>query len=311
MKGLGICVGLGAAVYAFTRIGGFLGEPAYGEMAARAACEITPERIAADRTFDLFGGAAGAIPALLAFHRATGERTVLETALRCGRHLVAHQRSARVGGAGWTVHKGRMPVGFAHGAAGIAYALTKLGKEAGTDEFFPSVARALEYERAIFRPEALNWPLVNWPEDSAPPSTPVFLNAWCNGAAGLGLGRVGMLDAVDDEQTRAEINAALRKNCLGGLPRVDFLCCGNFGRIEFLLTAGQRLGNPSATREAQQRAALAVRRAEANGGAFSLGPQAEDDHCFQPGLFRGLAGIGYGLLRLAAPETVPSVLLFE
>jgi lantibiotic modifying enzyme len=30
-----------------------------------------------------------------------------------------------------------------------------------------------------------------------------------------------------------------------------------------------------------------------------------------PGLMTGLAGIGYGLLRLAAPERVPSVLLLE
>lgn len=311
MKGLGICVGLGSAVYAFTRIGEFLDEPAYLEIAGRAAREISPERIAADRTFDLFHGAAGAIPALLAFHRAAGEKSALETALRCGRHLVAHQRPARAGGAAWTVLRGRMPVGFAHGAAGIVYALARLGKAAETDEFFPAIALALEYERALFRPEALNWPLVNWPEDSAPPEPPVFLNAWCNGAAGVGLGRLGLLDAVDDDRTRAEIDAALRKNCFGGLPRVDFLCCGNFGRIEFLLTAGQRVGNPAAAREAQRRAALAVRRAEANGGTFSLGPEAGDDQCFQPGLFRGLAGIGYGLLRLAAPETTPSVLLFE
>ena len=30
-----------------------------------------------------------------------------------------------------------------------------------------------------------------------------------------------------------------------------------------------------------------------------------------PGLMTGLAGIGYGLLRLAVPEDVPSVLLLE
>ena len=30
-----------------------------------------------------------------------------------------------------------------------------------------------------------------------------------------------------------------------------------------------------------------------------------------PGLMNGLAGIGYGLLRLAAPERVPSVLALE
>jgi lantibiotic modifying enzyme len=31
---------------------------------------------------------------------------------------------------------------------------------------------------------------------------------------------------------------------------------------------------------------------------------------FKPGLFRGIAGIGYQLLRIAAPDRVPSVLLW-
>jgi len=32
---------------------------------------------------------------------------------------------------------------------------------------------------------------------------------------------------------------------------------------------------------------------------------------FNPGFFQGLSGIGYGLLRLAEPEKLDSVLIFE
>jgi hypothetical protein len=32
---------------------------------------------------------------------------------------------------------------------------------------------------------------------------------------------------------------------------------------------------------------------------------------FEPSFFQGLSGIGYQLLRLAAPERLPSVLAFE
>ena len=32
---------------------------------------------------------------------------------------------------------------------------------------------------------------------------------------------------------------------------------------------------------------------------------------FEPGFFQGLSGIGYQLLRLAAPSRLPSVLSFE
>ncbi|MET9453037.1 lanthionine synthetase LanC family protein [Streptomyces cinerochromogenes] len=38
---------------------------------------------------------------------------------------------------------------------------------------------------------------------------------------------------------------------------------------------------------------------------------ATPDHVPSPGLLAGLSGIGYGLLRLAHPETVPSLLLLE
>ncbi|URN14517.1 hypothetical protein LUW77_30695 [Streptomyces radiopugnans] len=35
------------------------------------------------------------------------------------------------------------------------------------------------------------------------------------------------------------------------------------------------------------------------------------DHVPSPGLLTGLSGIGYALLRLGFPETVPSVLLLD
>ena len=51
------------------------------------------------------------------------------------------------------------------------------------------------------------------------------------------------------------------------------------------------------------------RRAE-RAGAFALHPLLPAG-AFSPGLFQGSAGIGYALLRLARPDLVPSVLLWE
>lgn len=58
------------------------------------------------------------------------------------------------------------------------------------------------------------------------------------------------------------------------------------------------------------RAVLVMRRALERGG-FTLSSGEGDGSVPSVGFFRGLAGIGYELLRLAAPERVPSVLLFE
>ena len=87
-----------------------------------------------------------------------------------------------------------------------------------------------------------------------------------------------------------------------GLEGVDQLCCGNFGRIELLVTAARTLGRPELLRHARELAATA-----GAGDGYGL-------HCgrelFNPALFQGLSGIGYELLRLARPEAVPSVLLW-
>jgi len=308
MRGLGICVGMSSVVYACTRIADFLDDSSYLETARRVAAEITPQRVANDRAFDVFGGCAGAILALLALHRSTGVTEHLQTALLCGRHLMTHQRVTPAGGAAWRAVDGRVPTGFAHGAAGIAYALSRLDGAAGTTEFTAGIDAALRYERALFQSASLNWPMIT-ESGGGCPTQPMFLNAWCNGAAGIGLARLGM-GAAWEPTVGEDIRSAVRKNEIGGLPKVDFLCCGNFGRIGFLHEVARRTGDPGPGEEANRRAALAIRRGQEAGG-FSFGVRAADDRCFHPGLFRGVAGIGYQLLRLACSGQIPALLLFE
>ncbi|MEI6174293.1 MAG: lanthionine synthetase LanC family protein [Bacteroidota bacterium] len=51
-------------------------------------------------------------------------------------------------------------------------------------------------------------------------------------------------------------------------------------------------------------------RPNSSAAPFSLFPNAGEDF-FNPGFFQGISGIGYELLRLAWPEKIPSVLVFE
>ena len=53
-------------------------------------------------------------------------------------------------------------------------------------------------------------------------------------------------------------------------------------------------------------ASQVVARAEEK-GHYGYGPILD----FHPGFFQGASGIGYQLLRLAYPEQLPSVLLWE
>jgi lantibiotic modifying enzyme len=72
------------------------------------------------------------------------------------------------------------------------------------------------------------------------------------------------------------------------------------GRAEVLLEAARYLDRPELEVQAQRRASCVV-----------TGLLPSELRPFIPGFFQGSAGIGYGLLRLAAPDRLPSILLWE
>src|SRR5439155_1176870 len=67
-----------------------------------------------------------------------------------------------------------------------------------------------------------------------------FLAAWCNGAAGIGLARLGTLPLLDDPAVRAEIAIAVETTLASGFGKNHCLCHGDLGNVELLLLAGQR-----------------------------------------------------------------------
>src|SRR5436305_2153016 len=148
-----------------------------------------------------------------------------------------------------------------------------------------------------------------WPDlrHSAGEKTAEVPCGWCHGAAGIGLARIGCLDLLDDAEFAGEIEAALAITRAARPLVRDHLCCGNLGRTDFLLTAGLRLSRPGLTALAREQATSALVRAHARGGFLWLG----GDDSINPGLFQGIAGIGYQLLRLAEPAVIPSVLLWS
>ena len=78
------------------------------------------------------------------------------------------------------------------------------------------------------------------------------------------------------------------------------VCCGEMGRAEVLLEAARYLNRPELEVLARQRASC-----------VAAGLLPADERPFIPGFFQGSAGIGYGLLRLIAPDRLPSILLWE
>jgi lantibiotic modifying enzyme len=307
-EGIGACHGLGGIVYALACIGRLLDDPFFIDLGLRVAQLITPERIAADTALDVEGGAAGATLGILALHEEVGADWILERAVACGQHLVDASRPAPAGGRAWPGHEGLMLAGFAHGAAGISHALIRLFRSSREAVFLDAAKEGFAFERGVFCPETRNWPLLQYAEGATEPRA-IDMKAWCHGAPGVALSRACGLDLVDDADTRGDLDVALEATMGVGLGGLDHLCCGNLGRVDAVLTAGQILDHRGLVREAGGRAAMVVRRATTR-GAYGLRLDESENRCFLPGFFQGISGIGYQLLRLAEPSLLPSVLAF-
>lgn len=307
--GIGGAEGIASVVYGLVRIGGWLDDPVPVEHAREFACFVDAGLVESDRYYDVMNGAAGAILGLLALHHAGGESAALARALACGEHLLRGCRSDERGNRGWPTlsDTSAFLTGFSHGAAGIALALLRLHHATGDERFRSAALNALHYERHVFLPAYGNWPDFRSANDE--PAEPPC--QWCHGATGVGLARLGCLicrdDDDDDDIIAAEIEAALKTTLAAPPSPLDYLCCGNFGRLDLLVTAGCRRGRDDLIDAARERARRYVERAAVAGGYGGLG----GDDALHPSLFLGIAGIGYQLLRLAAPDALPSLLSWD
>ena len=107
---------------------------------------------------------------------------------------------------------------------------------------------------------------------------------------------------LEDDGIRADIATALQTTLATGFGFNHSLCHGDLGNLELLL----RSGEPSWRDTANRLAGAILDSARQHGWRCGTPMEVES-----PGLMTGLAGIGYGLLRLAAPARVPSVLTLE
>jgi type 2 lantibiotic biosynthesis protein LanM len=300
--------GWGGIIYALAHLGALWGEPA-PLAEAEAIVGLLPDLIESDERFDIIGGSAGCIGGLLVLQRIAPSDRTLAAAIRCGDRLLARARPMPRG-IGW-LPKGlgtRPLAGFAHGAAGIAWALLELAARSGEGRFRAAAGEAIAYERTLFSAGAGNWLDVREREGagSAGAGPAPCMTAWCHGAPGIGLARLRSLPHLDDSTIRGEIGTALATTVAEGFGRNHTLCHGDLGNLDFVVQAAEALGDPRWRREADRRAARILEEIDREGWLCGVPLEVES-----PGLMTGLAGIGYGLLRLAEPTRLPSVLVLE
>jgi type 2 lantibiotic biosynthesis protein LanM len=299
-QSLGMAFGMAGVAYGLAMVSRLLNEPHWLEIARDAACWITPEVIQSDQTFDVMDGSAGAIIALLRLWESTDDERWLRSAVLCGSHLLEIHRDKHQW---WTMPSRRIQTGMAHGLAGIGLALCRLSKIAGK-EFADTALAALRLIDRSYDADFLDWSS-EIVEDSDK-SNRNFWCRWCHGALGVGLAWRELVSDANAAPDAANSLSRAKRGALENATRpADTLCCGNFGNIDYLLEVSDNKGPLRSV--ARSRAAWRIRETRRKGSYEFDG--ADDEANL--GLFPGISGIGYVILRTLVPERLPSLLAFR
>ncbi|WP_369373533.1 type 2 lanthipeptide synthetase LanM family protein [Streptomyces sp. cg36] len=290
--------GAASQVWTWLALHRVLGEEWLLERAAARALLLTEGPLVDDDVeVDLLNGAAGAIVPLLGLAAATGQDRWLAAAARVGRRL-SGLATVDASGARWTTRLNPEGIGgFAHGATGIGWALTRLalsgaGSPAERHGWNHLADRAFAYQESLYRPEQGNWldVRVGAEED--------FFTSWCHGSAGIGIGmldlhrRTGMDTHLDMARRAARACAA------EGFGWSHTLCHGDLGLWEFLTAIG--FGDADA-HDGEILSGL-----EQRGPVGGLAREA-----FSPSLMSGLSGVLHTLLRMHPAAALPNPLLLD
>jgi len=295
--GYGGASGIASLAYCFCFIGKMLHEPCLVEEAT-ALIRIMRDRMNDSKLeLDVVSGAAGVILAALSIYDLSKDHDMLQVAKRFGSVLV--ERQIKESG-GWTTIAAKPLCGFSHGCAGISYALLRLSDACGDSIYWQTAELALRFERRHFSNELQNWPDFRTKSEISEGSP----NAWCHGGVGIGLARLACQTYIDTPETADEIDVVTAKTIAETLSGADHLCCGNFGKIDFLLSVAARTADRKLLNFAQNKAICLCGRSHLN-GTFTW-PIGTDR--YNPGFFTGLSGVGYELLRASDPESFPSVI---
>lgn len=304
---VGAFSGWGGIIYMLAHLGVLWNDPelfSYG----LSIVDRLPDLIEKDDALDLVGGCAGCIGGLLALQQVAPSDKVLAACVQCGDRLLAKSQPMETG-LGWfnNLKTTRPITGFAHGSSGITWALLELAAQTAIEKYRTVAIEGMLYESSRYSPEARNWTDNASANDAGAelgsrngfgPSM-----AWCYGAPGVGMARAAALRHIDHPVIRRDLERAVEATITQGPGTNYSLCHGDLGNLDFLLQARMANGGAELSGTIDRLSNQIINSMKKYGWLCGVPLGVES-----PALMNGLAGICYGLLRLAAPERVPSVL---
>ena len=294
---LGIGNGIGSLIYGSLLLGTIVEDKTWFDLSEKLFSQLTAERIQIETEPDLLYGIAGLLVATGRLHALRPDERKQRLGALCLQKLIELFQPNH----GWKRPNGDSSLGFAHGAAGISYASVVAGNIFGDDQALGLARNGIEFDRRYFNESEHNWPSVA--NDSS-----LSMRAWCSGLTGVLTARLAIWRLWRNTTIFSEIESNLP--FLPKLLGLDHWCCGSAGVAETLLFAAEVFERKDLLEKATTIVDETVRRS-LKSTYYRFSPYVGQNYCFQPSLFRGLAGIGYTLIRTLEPGSLPCILAFE
>lgn len=304
----------GAGIVAL-EVAALLDEPVLAERGAALLQDAAAAAIADDAAIaDYIAGRAGVLWAVVTAAAAGVPGDWLTSARRLAEILVTtgDATDEAPDGLSWPLHAGGPRLcGLGHGASGPALALEALGRLDPDPRWAAAAVAARRYERAWYSPAAGTW--ADLREGVSYP------HMWCHGSIGVAAERLAAVMAgTSDPMAAADLAGGLAgaRAAASGLVDVPTgpgaghaingsQCHGLGGMSDLFVDAALAEGDRGGAWLVLARRCTEQMRRDArrvDGWRTGVFPSGEST----PGLMLGLSGIGWALLRVASPESVPS-----
>lgn len=277
---------------------------------------------------DFINGTSGTLLGLLLLHEASGEEWLLECANAYAKHLLRKAHSGHQGLYWDRTHSQiRGLCGFSHGASGIGFVFAEAARYMGNDALAYIAEQAYFYEEQYFNPAVGNWADFrkgiyrdqdqqeheeNYQNGNMDFFTHgSYVNAWCHGAAGIGLARVRATELLSNRHYRTEAENAIAMThktnvALHSIETNFALCHGGGGNADVFIEAYRVWKDERYLAYCEAIAEMALEQHAVQGSyrsGFALAAPGMEDRS----MYMGTAGVGYFFLRLLDPMNTPSV----
>ena len=276
---LGALEGAPSAAAALLLVGERIGDMSLCDAGWSLLEQTTSGQLRAARANDIVLGLGGFLQVASTFASRRRPRWLREAAAVAVDELVQRAEQTSIGGMAWRAPDGTWMTGMSHGSAGIVQSMLIGARAFDFQAPLDLIRAAREFEDRMRDPHTGLW------KYSLNPKTGVVEEpwcTWCHGAPGMSLSYLAEFALTGSQHAERAALEASQINVDTGKCDVSSVCCGQMGRAICLAEAGKAMNRPewvSMAEEWIQTAAI-----------------VNSEPLPNPTLFKGMAGIGSGLL---------------